>query len=639
MADEHADPAPRIRAGEELGEGLREVAAAQFTLRLLGSRRVRPGKLLEAVEQRTQRARVRCIRIERQRVDADLVRRGGVGAEQRLQPGSPGRGRILNREREFVAEQRHDGNETRGGDSGHGFGAGKRDRPWRILDPLPSPAAHINLDRAAQQAGELIAVEIGDERVRHRVAVRVVGVPHNVNLKDGGQHFVAFPTRRRPKPVYCHASNRLSIRLSITASPFSPGEVAHVRDQIREAVSMALIAALPLMPMAALSPARAQQAAGPTTFGTANTLALTQICTALRAGPTPGLGPNLASVCTRANASGQGLDVSGAGIITATPSSTTQREQSKEAEIREAEEKGSGGSADSQAYRLAGNISLFVAAGGDSVIHRASGFEEPYHGSDASFVVGAGAHPVNWLTYGVGFDYRYLQGNFEDLGGFHVTTYRPFLYASFVPFDGAFIDTEIGYARFDNTRNRGANVVLQPSGTTLSRGIATGTPGENAYDGSILAGYDRRFGMLSVGPRIGVNAGHYAVAGYTETGQTGLELRYGSVDQNSLQSVVGAAANLVIATDAAIVLPGVSASWVHEFEAYPRLIHAQFVQAPGSPSFSFSSERPAADFGVLELHVTAILPSRLRAFADFSTVAGNGHYESYGGTLGVAYAF
>ena len=408
-----------------------------------------------------------------------------------------------------------------------------------------------------------------------------------------------------------------------------------MRDQIREGMSMALLAVLPL---AALSPARAQQAGGLRTFGSANTFALTQICTALRAGPTPGLGPNLASVCNAANASGQSLDVSGAGIITATPMSTTQREESREAEIAEAEAKGSGGSADSQVYRLANNLNLFVATGGDSVIHRASAFEEPYHGADGSLVVGAGVHPVSWLTYGVGFDYRTLHGSFEDLGGFRVTTYRPFLFASVAPFDGAFIDIEFGYARMNNTRNRGATVALQPVGPIL-RGIATGTPGENAYNGSILAGYDWRFGRLSAGPRIGVNAGHYAVNGYTEAGQTGLELRYASVDQNSLQSVIGMAANLVIATDFAVVLPGVSASWVHEFEAYPRLIRAQFVEAPGSSPFSFSSERPAADFGVLGLNVTAVLPSRLRAFAEFSTVAGNGHYESYGGRLGVAYAF
>jgi uncharacterized protein YhjY with autotransporter beta-barrel domain len=408
------------------------------------------------------------------------------------------------------------------------------------------------------------------------------------------------------------------------------GEVGRVRDPIRKGMGVAL---LTLLPFVMLRPARAQ--VDPRTFNGANTITLIHICS----GSLAGLGLHITAICAGAKGNIQNLDVSGAGIITATPLSTTQRQQSKEEEIAEAEARGSGGSADSQVFRLANNLNRFVATGGDSVTHRTDGFEEGYHGADGSVVVGLGAHPASWLTYGVGFNYRTLHGSFDDrLGGFHVTTYRPFLFASFAPFDGAFIDTEIGYARMSNTRNRGPIAALQPIGTILARGIVTGTPGENAYEGSILAGYDWRLGRLSLGPRIGLNAGHFAVDGYTEAGQTGLELRYGSVDQNSLQSVIGAAANIVIATDFAIVLPGITASWVHEFEAYQRLIHAQFVEAPGVP-FTFYSEKPASDFGVLGVHVTAVLSNRLRAFADFSRVVGNGRYESYGGTLGVAYAF
>jgi hypothetical protein len=125
---------------------------------------------------------------------------------------------------------------------------------------------------------------------------------------------------------------------------------------------------------------------------------------------------------------------------------------------------------------------------------------------------------VDWLSYGAGFTYQYLDGNFVDRGGFRVDSYNPFLFATFLPFDGAFIDTSLGYTRLSNERRRGANVALLPTTPTLSGGIATGTPGENAYTGSVQAGYDRQSGILTIGPRLGLTASTWRVDPYTESG-------------------------------------------------------------------------------------------------------------------------
>ena len=385
--------------------------------------------------------------------------------------------------------------------------------------------------------------------------------------------------------------------------------------------------------IATAAPAAAQQ-----TFNNANSLQLNNvICSGPAGCGGAGLGPNLAAICRARGATGVPLDVSGAGIISSVPPSTEQRQQQRNQEIAEAEEKGSGGSADVQRFRLFGDTSLALSIGADSVVHPANAFEEPYHASSSAVTVATNTHPVSWLNYGLGFTYQHYAGSFEDLGGFSINTYRPFLFASVTPADGVFIDATLAYARIGNTRDRGANVAQ--AGTTVSRGIASGTPGENGYTGSILAGYDRQFGKLTIGPRLGFNAGSWTMDGYQESGNTGLELRYQSVTQSSLQTTLGGAASVVFPTAFGAVVSTVTAGWVHEFEAYSQLIHAQFVQAPGSPFFTYSSQKPAADFGVLDITVSAALPSGVRPYATFGTILGNGVYQSYGGMVGVTFGW
>jgi outer membrane autotransporter protein len=247
-----------------------------------------------------------------------------------------------------------------------------------------------------------------------------------------------------------------------------------------------------------------------------------------------------------------------------------------------------------------------------------------------------GMHPVSWLIYGLGFTYQHYAGEFEDFGDFRTDTYRPFLFASVTPADDVFIDATLTYARLDNTRNRAATSTAT-DGRLLARGIASGSPGENAYTGSILIGYDRQFGNVTVGPRVGFAAGYWNVEGYQESGTTGLELRYQSVDQISLQSTLGAAASVVFPSEFGAVLSTVTAGWVHEFAAYPRLIYAQFAQAPNSSFFTFSSQKPAADFGVVGINLSAVLPGGARPYASFGTILGNGVYQSYGGMIGVIF--
>ncbi len=418
--------------------------------------------------------------------------------------------------------------------------------------------------------------------------------------------------------------------------PFDDARGRAPDEALRRAIGpRALLAAgTILLGAMAADPAVAQQQ----TFNNANTLQLNNvICSGPAGGAGPGLGPNLAAICAARARAGVPLDVSGAGIISSVPPSTEQRQQQRDQELAEAEEKGSGGSADMQRFRLFGDTSLALSIGADSVVHPSNAYEEPFHASSSAVTVAVNTHPLSWLNYGLGFTYQHYAGSFEDLGGFNINTYRPFLFATVTPANGMFIDATLAYARIGNTRDRGANVML--GNTMVSRGIAAGTPGENGYTGSILSGYDRQFGRLTIGPRLGFNVGTWNMPAYQETGNTGLELRYQAVTQSSLQSTLGGAASMVFPTAFGAVVSTVTAGWVHEFEAYSQLIHAQFVQAPGSPFFTYSSQKPAANYGVLAITVSTALPGGARPYATFGTLLGNGVYQSYGGMVGVTFGW
>jgi outer membrane autotransporter protein len=78
---------------------------------------------------------------------------------------------------------------------------------------------------------------------------------------------------------------------------------------------------------------------------------------------------------------------------------------------------------------------------------------------------------------------------------------------------------------------------------------------------------------------------------------------------------------------------------VHEYANDARNIDARFVDAPGSPKFTFQRERPARDWANIGLGVSASLVNGMQPFAQFQTVQGNDNFVSYGGTAGLRFSF
>lgn len=121
---------------------------------------------------------------------------------------------------------------------------------------------------------------------------------------------------------------------------------------------------------------------------------------------------------------------------------------------------------------------------------------------------------------------------------------------------------------------------------------------------------------------------------YREHGNSGLELRYSGQDTSSLQSSLGAVATAAISTQFGVLLPQVSASWVHDYDVSGRNIDASFVDA-AAPKFKFKREPVASNFANIGVGVSALLPNNWQPFVNFKTIQGNENLVSYGGTAGL----
>jgi outer membrane lipase/esterase len=211
------------------------------------------------------------------------------------------------------------------------------------------------------------------------------------------------------------------------------------------------------------------------------------------------------------------------------------------------------------------------------------------------------------------------------------------LYATYLPFDRAFINAVLGYSRNENTNNR--KVVTPLGGEPPFTGRTSADYDENQYSATIQAAYDHPIDNFTIGPRLGFAYGYSQVGSFKEKGNTGLELRYSGLDQTSVQTSLGAAATVAIAIPYGVLLPQASVAWVHEYANDARNIHARFVDAPGSPRFTFQRERPARDWANIALGVSASLVNGMQPFAQFQTVQGNDNFVSYGGTAGLRFSF
>jgi outer membrane autotransporter protein len=379
----------------------------------------------------------------------------------------------------------------------------------------------------------------------------------------------------------------------------------------------------------AIVAAAAVSTASAATFRQANTQAAQRVCLALPTLP----------FCTALDNGGKSAGIGG---FTAPSAALVIQER-----LRTARQSEGGGASSDEVVSLGEGLSVFASAGAEALNHFNNKYEDGYRATIPSATVGADYQVTNWLIAGLAFNYFNFNGNYDDKnsvngtgwgGHFNTNSFGPIAYATFLPFEGAFADVTLGYARKDFFRNRNGVIVCGPGATSAcvsTTGHQTGGNGGNEYSTALLLGYDYPIENFTIGPRLGLNYIATQIDDYREHGNTGLELRYSGQDESSLQSSLGALATMAISTQFGVLLPQVSTSWVHDYAVGGRTIDASFVVDPTDSKFSFKQERVARNFANIGVGVSALLPNNLQPFINFRTIQGNENLVSYGGTAGL----
>jgi outer membrane autotransporter protein len=373
------------------------------------------------------------------------------------------------------------------------------------------------------------------------------------------------------------------------------------------------------------------------TFDQASNKELGSICGGF---VSPGMGTELINICKRLVGGGAdgGLGNASSGVGTQSQPNAIliSQQQLKDAQTKkEGKDMPQGGSSGDSIIANWGKFSTFLTAGATALRHRQNDFEQGYTSTIPSVTLGGGYRIFHNLETGLAFNYSNSKADNNTGGGFNVDSYSPLLYINYLPFDHAFTSLVIGYTRQNQTNNRVAVAGKDPSSNLVSTNTK-GNLNANQYSLNFLSGYDHPVENLTIGPRFGVDVRQWEMNGYQETTNTGLELRYNSQNQTSIQSTLGLAASFAHNTPYGVLVPQLSASWVHEYANNSRTINAHFVQAPGSTAgFFFQTENPARNWAVINLSVSFLMQKGVQVFANLSTVQGNRNFESYGGNVGV----
>lgn len=391
----------------------------------------------------------------------------------------------------------------------------------------------------------------------------------------------------------------------------------------------------PLSAFGLLAATMSWQTANAQTFTKASSDNLQTICNTLPGSVLPG--SQLESICNQLPIGVGGATAASSGVGTQSqPSSLLISQQlKKDAQTKQdRQDRPKSGSADAIAANW-GNFSTFLTAGATTLRHRNNEFEQGYNSTIPSVTVGGGYSISKSLEAGLAFNYSNSNADFNTGGGFNVDSYSPILYVNYQPFDNAFASLALGYTRQNQTNNRLAVAGISTTGNVIS-GFTSGNLNANQYTLNFLSGYDHPIDTFTIGPRVGVDVRQWEMNSYQESSNTGLELSYNSQYQTSIQSTLGLAASSAHRLKYGVLIPQLSASWVHEYANSSRTINSHFVQATNSaPNFQFQTENPAQDWAVINLGASLVMQRDVQVFANFLTVQGNRNFESYGGNLGV----
>ncbi len=290
-------------------------------------------------------------------------------------------------------------------------------------------------------------------------------------------------------------------------------------------------------------------------------------------------------------------------------------------------------------------MGLFASGLVESLNRDITTFQDGYKSNILGITAGADYRFNKKLVAGLALSYSNTDGDFRSGGNFSTNSYGGLLFASYVPTDKTFIQVSGGYTRNSYLVARAASAKVSedqtranfPGAVNNISGIASSRSNGNVFNFGLLTGYDYPIGRFTIGPRAGLNYSNTKIGGYTEAGNTGIELKYDDQSINSLQSVLGVQGSAAFSTGFGVLVPQVNADYIHEFANSQRFIGVQFAEdLRATPTkFTFQNDIPVRNYFNLGTGLVMVLPNGWQPFVNFRAMVSNEQFNNYAGTFGL----
>jgi len=346
-----------------------------------------------------------------------------------------------------------------------------------------------------------------------------------------------------------------------------------------------------------------------------STLLDSNVCSSSGSGP---LGPTIGKLGDFCDSPIPGASV-GAGVTSIV---TTGREV-VDAVMRRLEKLKAGKGASADGNELGRGFGMFLTTEYGSLNKETSVFELGYEQNIAGATAGVDYSFGRLGVLGAAFNYQHEFGDFAgQTGGYNNDLYSFIVYGTVTPLPNLFVDLNASYTRKQYNIDRRVSLQAQVAPQPGFLGRIDGNTHSNDFGLGARIGYDFTVGALTLGPRIGANYRESAIAGYQETGNTGIELIYGDQTVVSLTTTAGLFTSYAISTGFGVIVPQVTGEYIHEFANDQRTVPFTFVNATTRPTFRFLTEAPDRDYFTVGAGVVLLLPSGLTPFVNYVETLG-----------------
>lgn len=283
---------------------------------------------------------------------------------------------------------------------------------------------------------------------------------------------------------------------------------------------------------------------------------------------------------------------------------------------------------------------LFFTVEAESLDRDATELEGGYDSNRQRFVIGTSYRISDKAALSMAFDFNEHDGDYDnDDGDFENSSKGLRLLGSFRPSAKTFINVLASYDDISTERSRKSSLSFFENGGLIAayRGTPTADYDYDQFGISIDGGYEYQTGKYTFTPTASLNWNKTNHGTYSEDGNSGFELTFYDLEQESLQSIIGIITTASFGTSFGAINPQIGLMWHHEFKDDRRTEEVSFTGDLVSERFTYQTEAPDSDFFNLSLGAVLLFKNGLQGFVNVQTLLGHEYYDNTIASLGLRY--